>query len=129
MVIREDEDTIVSALSRIAEAIEDNSDILKGIKAHYDGVVPVMTRNAKRAEELQTKEDKDYLESIANQEAYNIVNSNYVSIQAKAKAESEKVSTLNARASKLIKEIEDDALLSPVEKAEKIAKIQSILGQ
>jgi len=60
MVIREDEDTIVSALSRIAEAIEDNSDILKGIKAHYDGVVPVMTRNAKRAEELQTKEDKGF---------------------------------------------------------------------
>ena len=51
MVIREDEDSIVSSLSRIAEAIEDNTDILKGIKAHYDGVVPVMTRNAKRAEE------------------------------------------------------------------------------
>jgi len=53
MVIREDEDTLVTALSRIAEAIEDNSDILKGIKAHYDGIVPVMTRNANRAEELQ----------------------------------------------------------------------------
>ena len=78
---------------------------------------------------IQTKEDKDYLESIANQEAYNIVNSNYVNIQAKAKAESEKVSTLNARASNLIKEIEGDVSLSPVEKAEKIAKIQSILGQ
>ncbi len=38
MVIREDEDTLVTALSRIAEAIEDNTDI-KGIKAHYDGVV------------------------------------------------------------------------------------------
>jgi len=54
MVIREDEDTIVTALSRIAEAIEDNSDILKGIKAHYDGVVPVMTRNAKRVEQQDT---------------------------------------------------------------------------
>jgi len=52
MVIREDEDTLVTALSRIAEAIEDNSDILKGIKAHYDGIVPVMTRNANRAEEM-----------------------------------------------------------------------------
>jgi|TARA_R110001632_G_scaffold56995_2_gene139419 hypothetical protein len=52
MVIREDEDTLVTALSRIAEAIEDNSDILKGIKAHYDGIVPVMTRNAKKAEEM-----------------------------------------------------------------------------
>ena len=54
MVIREDEDTIVTALSRIAEAIEDNSDKLKGIKAHYDGVVPVMTRNAKRVEQQDT---------------------------------------------------------------------------
>ena len=54
MVIREDEDTIVTALSRIAEAIEDNSDILKGIKSHYDGVVPVMTRNAKRVEQQDT---------------------------------------------------------------------------
>ena len=52
MVIGEDEDTLVTALSRIAEAIEDNSDILKGIKAHYDGIVPVMTRNANRAEEM-----------------------------------------------------------------------------
>ena len=52
MVIREDEDTLVTALSRIAEAIEDNTDILKGIKSHYDGIVPVMTRNAKKAEEM-----------------------------------------------------------------------------
>jgi len=64
MVIREDEDSIVSSLSRIAEAIEDNTDILKGIKAHYDGVVPVMTRNAKRVEELQTEEDKGFTEQV-----------------------------------------------------------------
>jgi hypothetical protein len=64
MVIREDEDSIVSSLSRIAEAIEDNTDILKGIKAHYDGVVPVMTRNAKRVEELQTEEEKGFTEQV-----------------------------------------------------------------
>ena len=64
MVIREDEDSIVSSLSRIAEAIEDNTDILKGIKAHYDGVVPVMTRNAKRVEELQTQEEKGFTEQV-----------------------------------------------------------------
>ena len=64
MVIREDEDTLVTALSRIAEAIEDNSDILKGIKAHYDGIVPVMTRNANRAEELQTEEEKGFTEQV-----------------------------------------------------------------
>jgi hypothetical protein len=64
MVIREDEDTLVTALSRIAEAIEDNTDILKGIKAHYDGVVPVMTRNAKRIEEIQTEQDKTFPEQM-----------------------------------------------------------------
>tara|TARA_E500000318_G_scaffold20031_1_gene20684 strand:+ start:548 stop:760 length:213 start_codon:yes stop_codon:yes gene_type:complete len=64
MVIREDEDTLVTALSRIAEAIEDNTDILKGIKAHYDGVVPVMTRNAKRIEEIQTQEEKGFTEQV-----------------------------------------------------------------
>ena len=64
MVLREDEDTLVTALSRIAEAIEDNTDILKGIKAHYDGVVPVMTRNAKRIEDIQTKEEKGFTEQV-----------------------------------------------------------------
>ena len=64
MVIREDEDTLVTALSRIAEAIEDNTDILKGIKAHYDGVEPVMTRNAKRIEDIQTKEEKGFTEQV-----------------------------------------------------------------
>jgi len=64
MVLREDEDTLVTALSRIAEAIEDNSEILKGIKAHYDGVVPVMTRNAKRIEDIQTKEEKGFTEQV-----------------------------------------------------------------
>lgn len=38
---------------------------------------------------IQTEEDREYLKSIANQEAYNAVNSNYLSIQAKAKADSE----------------------------------------
>ena len=64
MVLREDEDTLVTALSRIAEAIEDNSEILKGIKTHYDGIVPVMTRNANRAEELQAEEEKGFTEQV-----------------------------------------------------------------
>jgi|TARA_R110000822_G_scaffold33501_1_gene95512 hypothetical protein len=64
MVLREDEDTLVTALSRIAEAIEDNSEILKGIKAHYDGIVPVMTRNAKKVEELQAEEEKGFTEQV-----------------------------------------------------------------
>ena len=58
MVIREDEETLVTALSRIAEAIEDNTDILKGIKSHYDGVVPVMERNAKRVEKAHIESEQ-----------------------------------------------------------------------
>ena len=64
MVLREDEDTLVTALSRIAEAIEDNSDILKGIKAHYDGVVPIMTRNAKRAEDIHKEAENSFSNQV-----------------------------------------------------------------
>jgi hypothetical protein len=44
------DDTISQALIRIADAIEENGETLKRIADHYDGVVPVMTRNAKRVE-------------------------------------------------------------------------------
>ena len=44
------DDQINLALNRIADAIEENGETLKRIANHYDGVVPVMTRNAKRAE-------------------------------------------------------------------------------
>ena len=44
------DETISLALIRIADAIEENGDTLKRIADHYDGVVPVMTRNANRAE-------------------------------------------------------------------------------
>ncbi len=47
MVVDQD---INSALNRIADAIEENGETLKRIADHYDGVVPVMTCNAKRAE-------------------------------------------------------------------------------
>ena len=44
------DETISLALIRIADAIEENGETLKRIADHYDGVVPVMTRNANRAE-------------------------------------------------------------------------------
>jgi uncharacterized protein YoxC len=44
------DDSIAQALNRVADAIEENGETLKRIANHYDGVVPVMTRNAKRAE-------------------------------------------------------------------------------
>ena len=45
------DDSIAQALNRIADGLEENNDVLKRIANHYDGVVPVMTRNAKRVEE------------------------------------------------------------------------------
>ena len=44
------DDTIAQALNRIADNQEEMNDTLKRIANHYDGVVPVMTRNANRAE-------------------------------------------------------------------------------
>ena len=44
------DDTIAQALNRIAEGLEENNIVLNRIANHYDGVVPVMTRNAKRVE-------------------------------------------------------------------------------
>ena len=76
---------------------------------------------------IRTSEEKQYLESIADMNNYNTVNDKYLDIQAKARAESEKVSNVNQRASNLIKEIENDDSLSPVEKAQEIKRIQDIL--
>ena len=61
MVNIEQDDHLISALTRIADALEDNTDILRGIKKHYDGVVPVMERNAKRVEKahIEAVEEAD----------------------------------------------------------------------
>ena len=61
MVNLEQDDHLISALTRIADALEDNTDILRGIKKHYDGVVPVMERNAKRVEKahIEAVEESD----------------------------------------------------------------------
>ena len=44
------DDTISQALNRIADNQEETNQLLGRIADHYDGVVPVMTRNAKRVE-------------------------------------------------------------------------------
>ena len=77
---------------------------------------------------IQTEQERQYLESIADKETYRKVNRKFLDIESKARAESEKVSNVNQRASNLIKEIENDESLSPVEKAQKIKEIQDILG-
>ena len=58
------DDTIAQALNRVADAIEENGETLKRIADHYDGVVPVMTRNAKRAESLAEEQEKGFTQQV-----------------------------------------------------------------
>ena len=44
---------LIRVLEKISNALEENTAILNRIADHYDGVVPVMTRNAKRVEKAQ----------------------------------------------------------------------------
>ena len=41
---------LIRVLEKIASNLEQSNETLNRIADHYDGVVPVMTRNAKRAE-------------------------------------------------------------------------------
>ena len=59
------DDTINQALNRIADNQEEMIDVLKRIASHYDGVVPVMTRNAKRVEKAH--EEDEHSESFGEQ--------------------------------------------------------------
>ena len=60
------DDSIAQALNRVADAIEENGETLKRIADHYDGVVPVMTRNAKRAEDMAEEAEKGFAQSVKN---------------------------------------------------------------
>ena len=58
------DDTIAQALNRVADAIEENGETLKRIANHYDGVVPVMTRNANRAESQAEELERGFGQQI-----------------------------------------------------------------
>ena len=58
------DDTIAQALNRIADGIEENNTLLNRIANHYDGVVPVMTRNAKRAEDIATAQEEGFAQGL-----------------------------------------------------------------
>ena len=58
------DDQINQALTRIADAIEENGETLKRIANHYDGVVPVMTRNANRAESQAEELERGFGQQI-----------------------------------------------------------------
>ena len=60
------DETISTALNRIADNQEEMNDILKRIANHYDGVVPVMTRNQKRAEALAEEQEQTFAQGIKN---------------------------------------------------------------
>ena len=65
------DDTISQALNRIADGIEENNIVLNRIANHYDGVVPVMTRNANRAE-AQGKAIDEEMENSFGEKVKNI---------------------------------------------------------
>ena len=55
---------LIYALDRITSAIEENNAVLNRIADHYDGVVPVMTRNAKRVEEAHNEAQTSFLGNL-----------------------------------------------------------------
>ena len=64
MVLPEDSSNVLcDLLDRIADSLEKNTDILNRIADHYDGVVPVMTRNAKRVEKAHIESESEGDES------------------------------------------------------------------
>ena len=58
------DESISSALNRIADNQEETNELLNRIASHYDGVVPVMTRNAKRVEEAHEKAESSFLGNL-----------------------------------------------------------------
>ena len=60
------DDSITQALNRIADNQEELNDTLKKILGHYNSVVPVMTRNAKRAEEMAEEQEKGFAQHVKN---------------------------------------------------------------
>ena len=65
------DDSITQALNRIAENQEEMNATLTRIANHYDGVVPVMTRNANRAE-AQGKAIDEEMENSFGEKVKNI---------------------------------------------------------
>ena len=55
---------LIHVLEKIANGIEESNEILNRIANHYDGVVPVMTRNAKRVEEAHEKAESGFLGNL-----------------------------------------------------------------
>ena len=50
---------LIRVLEKISNALEENTTILNRIADHYDGVVPVMTRNANRVEKAHMEVEEE----------------------------------------------------------------------
>ena len=57
---------LIRVLEKIANTLEENNAVLNRIAYHYDGVVPVMTRNAKRAEDMAEEQEKGFAQHVKN---------------------------------------------------------------
>ena len=55
---------LIRVLERIANAIEESNDTLSAIAQHYDNVVPVMKRNAVRAEEQAKEMERGFTQQV-----------------------------------------------------------------
>ena len=55
---------LIHVLERIATAIEESNDTLSAIAHHYDSVVPVMKRNAVRAEEHSKELERGFTQQV-----------------------------------------------------------------
>ena len=60
------DESINTALNRIADAIEENNITLNKILGHYDSVVPPMSRNAKRVEAQMEEEEGGFTQQVKN---------------------------------------------------------------
>jgi hypothetical protein len=60
---------LIRVLDKIANALEENTTILNRIADHYDGVVPVMTRNANRVEKahMEVEQNRSPLDKMYGQ--------------------------------------------------------------
>jgi len=60
---------LIRVLEKIASNLEQSNETLNRIADHYDGVVPVMTRNAKRVEEAHSGSLKALNDEVLKGEA------------------------------------------------------------
>jgi hypothetical protein len=58
------DDQINLALNRIADNQEEMNDILKSILGHYNNVVPVMKRNADKAEQITEEAERGFGQQV-----------------------------------------------------------------